>query len=425
MSTSLVHGVASTCPAARVPAPSEVFRKAHFTYFAHNTLQVPRVARQCMVALCEGAGALGAASSIVSYLVRPDPSEPPHPPLRELYGVEHPLHFSCYELPFLHISSNAGLIALARLAVYCRHLLRSRATLTRSALTVLSARNVSVLHVLSSLRPLFGPSTVVLADVHGLPKARFGQSAYRRVDGNVCITAHLAQALASRLRIPSERIRVAHSGVKPSRFSVQLSKADAAKRLGIDRGRPVLCYTGKVYYRYEEVSYLIDIAAQLGNEATMVIVGGRPDQIPPWREECQRRGVQNVVFTGFRPPSDIPLFLRAADLLVMYYSPSPLNEFRSPGKLFEYLASGTPLVAARFPGVEEVVTEGVNGFMVEPYQPAAAASRIRALLSTREGWQAIGARAAQTAANYTWAHRAERFLSFAAEIAARRLEGFR
>ncbi len=395
-----------------------------FIYFSHNTLDVPRVARQCMVALCEGASMLGADAEIVSILIRRNPSEPRHPPLTELYGVQAPLRFVSYRLWGVSVGEGGGRVAILRLCVYLRHMLsRSVRRAVRSgALVTFSARNASVLAMLVLFRRTLYRHACILADVHGKPTSRFMAWMHRLVDGNVCISQHLANHLVEQCGVEAGRVRVAHSGVKPERFRVDASQDEAAALVGIDRNRPIVCYTGKVYFRYEEIGYLIEVARRLGDEITMVIVGGRPDHIPPWQDECARSGVTNVVFTGFQPPSRIPAYLRAADLLVLYYSPSPLNDYRSPGKLFEYLAAGTPMVASRFHGIAEIVQDGVNGFLIEPYRPDVLALRIRELLQDRSRWTEVGRQAVATAERYTWTARAGAFLDFATQLDAGRRE---
>lgn len=393
-------------------------RRPRFLYFCHNTLQVPRVARQCMVALCEGAAEAGAASQIVSIALRPDPAEPRHRPFSELYGVQAPVDSVTYRLPGCAVGSDSRHVAALRFVTYALHMVRAdtRRSLRHTGLAVLSARNTSVLAMLIVMRRLLYPRTVVLADVHGKPEGCLARWVCRNVDGNVCISRHLGDTLKAALALPDTRVRVAHTGVKAERFVRAEPKDAIVRRLGLDRGRPILCYAGKVQYRYEEVAYLIDVARRLRDEVSVVVVGGRPDQIPPWEAECRREGIRNVVFTGFKRPSDVPAYLHAADLAVMYYSPSALNDFRSPGKLFEYLASGTPLVAGRFCGIEEIVQDGENGFLVEPYRPDLLANRIRQLLANRASWEDVGRRAVATAQQYTWRHRASVFLEYAREL---------
>lgn len=395
----------------------EVTSRPLFVYFAHGTLQIPRVARQCMVGLCEGAAALGAEAEIVGPKVRIDRSEPVHADFADLYGVEWPVRYRPLRLPWVHANREGRFSALVRLLVYgcfvSKQILSGR---WRGRLVILSARNASVLWLLALFKRLFRAPVVVLADIHGPLAGRMMRMAVRRVDGAVCISQALTECIRSVGVLPAERIVTAHSGVKPDRFqqAEPLPECETHK----STARCLLVYAGKVYYRYEEVAYLMDVAEQVQDFADIWIVGGRPDQIPPWREELAARQLHNVRMVGFVEPAIIPRYLACADILVMYYSPSALNAYRSPGKLFEYLATGKPLVAAKFEAVAEVIEDGVNGFLVPPYEPTLLADRIRNIWQDRERLNVIGEAAQATALRYTWQDRAEILLQSAQQWAA-------
>jgi glycosyltransferase involved in cell wall biosynthesis len=376
-----------------------------------------------MVSLCEGAAALGVESEIISMQVRLHSAEPEYPVFRDLYLLDYSVRNTALPIPWISANDGgifSGFLRLGAYSVYATKLLAGSRQ-SEEKLLVLSARNYSVLMMLAMYAKLNKSRWIVLADVHGPCKTAFQRLIHRMVDGNICITKRLADHLIGQCKISPEHVRVAHSGVKPERFALNVSKAEAVNRIGVNNDRPIICYTGKVYYRYQEVAYLIEVARLLANEATILIVGGRPDQILSWRAECEKQGIGNVIFTGFKIPSEIPIYLRAADLLVLYYSPSPLNDYRSPGKLFEYLASGTPLVSSRFGGIEEVVKDGENGFLVEPYRPDLLAARIRSLLRERPNWEKVSKSAIETAQKYAWKARASVFLEYANQLNKSRL----
>ena len=67
---------------------------------------------------------------------------------------------------------------------------------------------------------------------------------------------------------------------------------------------------------------------------------------------------KNIHFIGNRPHSEIPLWLKSADLLVIPNSAKTKkgSHDTSPLKLFEYLASGTPIIASDVPAIREIST---------------------------------------------------------------------
>ena len=85
-----------------------------------------------------------------------------------------------------------------------------------------------------------------------------------------------------------------------------------------------------------------------------------------------------VRMVGIRPASEIPLWMNAADVLVL---PS-LSEGR-PNVVLEAMACEVPVVATAVGGTPELVKDGEVGFLVPPKDPAAIAEKILLLLGDK------------------------------------------
>jgi glycosyltransferase involved in cell wall biosynthesis len=80
------------------------------------------------------------------------------------------------------------------------------------------------------------------------------------------------------------------------------------------------------------------------------------------KAEARARGVgERTVFSGQRPPSELPAFLALADVVA---SPRAKGQ-NTPFKIFTYLASGRPLVATRIPTHTQLLDDA-TAFLVEP-----------------------------------------------------------
>jgi glycosyltransferase involved in cell wall biosynthesis len=151
------------------------------------------------------------------------------------------------------------------------------------------------------------------------------------------------------------------------------------------RALPVVLYSGN-FEAYQGVELLVDAAA-IVPRVQLLFMGGEAPKIAALRVRASRLGVgDRCVFSGKRPPSDLPLFLAASDVLV---SPR-LHGTNTPFKVYTYLASGKPLVATRIPSHTQLLDDS-RAFLVEPSveglatglqaalrDPAAAAVRARA-----------------------------------------------
>jgi glycosyltransferase involved in cell wall biosynthesis len=138
-------------------------------------------------------------------------------------------------------------------------------------------------------------------------------------------------------------------------------------------GLPVVLYSGNLE-PYQGVDLLLE-AASLVAGARFLFMGGEPAEIARLEARAAALGCdRRAVFAGKRPPSELPAFLAAADVLA---SPRARGE-NTPFKIYTYLASGRPLVATRI-ATHTQLLDDTTAFLVEP-TPAGLASGIRRAL---------------------------------------------
>jgi len=165
--------------------------------------------------------------------------------------------------------------------------------------------------------------------------------------------------------------------------------------------------------------YLLEAYAHLKREmpnVRLIVVG--PDG--GMRAACQRyvehHRLQDVHFTGFVPYEDIPRYYKTADVFC-----APNTGQESFGiVLLEAMAAGTPIVASRIEGFNDVLTDGVQGLLVPPRNSEALSGALKTLLSDaamREGMGLAGARHAQ---QYSWDRVSAQVLSYYEETMAAR-----
>ena len=61
----------------------------------------------------------------------------------------------------------------------------------------------------------------------------------------------------------------------------------------------------------------------------------------------------NVLLAGPQPFEDLPSWFAAADLCILPYAQGEATRYRSPLKLYEYMATGLPIVSTHHPEVAE------------------------------------------------------------------------
>lgn len=146
--------------------------------------------------------------------------------------------------------------------------------------------------------------------------------------------------------------------------------------LGIGAG-PLALYSGN-FEPYQGVDLLVEASARV-SEAQVLFMGGEPHEIERLRVRAEALGSgRRTFFAGKRPPSELPLFLAAADVVV---SPRTRGT-NTPFKIFTYLASGRPLVATRIASHTQLLDDRL-AFLVEP-TPEGLAAGLRAVLGNLE-----------------------------------------
>lgn len=227
----------------------------------------------------------------------------------------------------------------------------------------------------------------------------------------------ISEALAHRYEkfgLPADKILVVPDGVDLDPFEDPMEREEARSELGLSRGRFMAVYVGHLYddRGINEIMY----AASLLPEVTFILAGGHDEDIVRWRSRARELGLANLSLVGFVPNRLVPKYLWAADVLLMPYSAKcPTAEWMSPLKLFEYMASGRPIVASDLPSLRTVLRHGENSWLCPADDGEALA---RSILHLKDRPELSGALATQALADvrgYAWDKRVHRILDFVAK----------
>ncbi len=172
---------------------------------------------------------------------------------------------------------------------------------------------------------------------------------------------------------------------------------------------PVVAYAGHLY-PWKGGDVFVRALSSLP-ETRGLIVGGRPGDadFSRVRELVRELGLdERVTVTGLVPRADVPERLASADVLVLPTVATPSARYTSPLKLFEYMASGRPIVASDLEPIREVLTDGQNARLVPPGEPAALATAVRDLLADPAQAEQLARTAFEQASSYSWSRRADR-----------------
>jgi len=168
--------------------------------------------------------------------------------------------------------------------------------------------------------------------------------------------------LAHHSDLSPDQIIVNPNGVDTERF--QPCASDVRERYGIPADTVVVGFAGN-FRQYHRIDLLIDAVQQIEEpDVRALIVGtGPPEIIQAFRSRIADVCKKRFVFTGAVPFAEMPAHLAACDILMAPRDPAIHG---SPIKLFEYMAVGKVVAAARVGQQDGVIQDGVNGCLFEP-----------------------------------------------------------
>ncbi|MDO8231942.1 MAG: glycosyltransferase family 4 protein [bacterium] len=225
--------------------------------------------------------------------------------------------------------------------------------------------------------------------------------AVRRAKGVIVVTKQYCEDLIRDYGLQSDTVLVAPDAVDLEQFALSLDKSEARQKLNLPLDKKLILYVGSDL-PWKGLRILREASLLLPKEYEVVYVGPIESKGSSRRES----------FVGSRSHKEIPLWLSAADALVLTGDASSdiSRHYTSPMKLFEYMAARRPIIATDLPSFRDVISEE-SAVLVRPDDPQALADGIMQAVSdpvrdarVAAAWQAVQ--------EYSWKKRAERILEF-------------
>ena len=205
------------------------------------------------------------------------------------------------------------------------------------------------------------------------------------------------------------KILNAPDGVDLKQFDISVNKQEAREKLNLPLNKKIIVYTGHLY-GWKGADVLVEAATMFSKDILVYLIGGTHQEISVFKEKYT---AANLNIVGFRPHSEIPIWLKTADVLVL---PNKRGEkiseiYTSPLKLFEYMASGRPIIASDLPALREILNEK-NALLIAPGDSRALIDGINKLLNNEEFGLKLSDSAHLDVQKYSWIKRAEQILHF-------------
>lgn len=199
---------------------------------------------------------------------------------------------------------------------------------------------------------------------------------YRRAASIRVISQGFRENLVSK-GVDSEKIKVIPNWVDFDKYEPQEHSPELARELGLDNGFTVM-FAGNMGPA-QDLENVLEAAALLRDtpQIRFAMVG---DGIS--FESLKKRAVEldlpNVKFLGRYPGEEMSRLYALADVLLVHLRDTTLFRITIPHKIYGYMASGTPVLAAVEGDVADVVRDYGAGMACAAGDPQALAETVRA-----------------------------------------------
>lgn len=190
-------------------------------------------------------------------------------------------------------------------------------------------------------------------------------------------------------RVSSRRGMCIHNGFDPKRISGGMEISKVRKSLGIVTPL-VVGMVGEFVRKKDYGTYLAAAQRILESrrDVTFLAVGDGAER----ESLCHAIASQHrdrIIFTGWR--ERVEEVIAAMDVGVLATNAAIHGE-GIPNAVLEYMALGKPVVATDAGGTNELIADGVTGFLVHDADPITMADRINCLLSDQDRARTMGVR---------------------------------
>lgn len=242
------------------------------------------------------------------------------------------------------------------------------------------------------------------------PSSKFISRLFGRVKGFIVTNKIKMKILAEERGIPKERLLHQPNGVDIGMFTPGISKDEAKRILGLPVDKKIILYTGHLF-NWKGVDTLIETARITGYGFAFYFIGGANSDIRKFKAKTEQD--KNVVIAGRKLHQEVPVWQVAADVLVLPNSGKFLESTKetSPVKLFEYMASGTPIVASDLPSIRNIVDEDMVWFFT-PDDPQSLRETISNVLDQKNEAERKSKRAFDEVKKYSWDERTKAISGF-------------
>ncbi|MBW4683609.1 MAG: glycosyltransferase [Komarekiella atlantica HA4396-MV6] len=210
--------------------------------------------------------------------------------------------------------------------------------------------------------------------------------------------------------IPPEKVIKLHNGFNRLFMQRQPEKAAEWRKKLLKERSHLVVYAGALQ-QFKGIDVLINVASEMPN-VQFACAGGKSTEVEYYQQLANEKQVHNITFLGYVLHDELVSLLQAADILAHPHCSGKAATFTSPLKLFDYFASGTPIVATEIPSLIEFQDTKAIAAWCESDNPTKFAECLKQVLQTHPKKVDGYPDSVEFVKQFSWENRAAKILSY-------------
>ncbi len=262
-----------------------------------------------------------------------------------------------------------------------------------------------------------GPEMLIYSGLKGSIISYFMNRRFKRADAIITQTQTLKTILSN---FYPRNIYVIPNGVDINLFKPKI-ESKVRENYGINENEILITFVGafKEWHGVQDIPIIVKMILKRYNNVKFLLIG-EGDLFDDIRRKTEKFK-EKVIMAGGQPYSEVPKFLVASDILLAPFNASKFKALEKYGfwwcpiKLFEYMASGKPIVSYDFEEVRNIVRNA--GLLAEPNNLDKFIKHLSLLIENGELRRELGERGRKIAKReYTWEERGKEVIKVYKEI---------
>ena len=211
----------------------------------------------------------------------------------------------------------------------------------------------------------------------------------------VIVVSEIMRQRLKALGIDEKKIFIVEDGADKEWFNPKIDGKRVREKLGLKNEEPIIIHHGDIK-QADGVDILFQALKKVlavFPRAKLLILGGKgSDYFENLKKFGRDLGVSDsIIYTGWVDSRDVPAYLAAADIGAMPMRATLNHQCYLSFKLFEYWASGKPVVTTRLEAISKIVLNDINGLIVSPENADELADAFIYLIKNSDKSRIIGA----------------------------------